>query len=217
MHKPRSSFTTLGALKAGCASPFRRGLATAAGFLAVVLLLQETGFGSPAQTAPPGTTAISLGAVSAAPKGQVMVPLFLTPGGPGTQVGRFSAAIRFEKGSLAFVRAEKGFLLDSVNATFHTEVTDDAAHPGQSVVQLEVAAGGADPKPLREGLVLSLVFRVEANAKTDTTAILAFDRVTATTPGPASREVTPLIGRQGTVEILRPDATPYVGCFFFTH
>lgn len=217
MHKPRSSFTTLGALKTGCASPFRRGLATAAGFLAVVLLLQETGFGSPAQTAPPGTTAISLGAVSAAPKGQVMIPLFLTPGGSGAQVGRFSAAIRFEKGSLAFVRAEKGFLLDSVNATFHTEVTDDAAHPGQSVVQLEVAAGGADPKPLREGLVLSLVFRVEANAKTDTTAILAFDRVTATTPGPASREVTPLIGRQGTVEILRPDATPYVGCFFFTH
>ena len=173
--------------------------------------------GHAAQEAAPGATAISLGAVSSPPKGQVMIPLFLTPGGSGSQVGSFSAAIRFEKGSLAFVRAEKGFLLDSVNATFHAEVTDDAAHPGQSVVQLEVSAGGADPKSLREGLVLSLVFRVEANATPDTTAILAFDRVTATTPGAPSREVTPLIGRQGTVEILRPDAVPYVSCFFFTH
>ena len=173
--------------------------------------------GHAAQEAPPEATAISLGAVSAAPRGQVMIPLFLTPGGTGAPVGRFAAAIRFEKGSLAFVRAEKGFLLDSVNATFHAEVMDDAEHPGQSVVQLEVSSGGADPKPLREGLVLSLVFRVEADAQPDTTAVLAFDRVTATTPGAASREVTPLIGRQGTVEILRPDATPYVGCFFFTH
>jgi len=213
---PHSSMIP-GALEGGAASPFRRGLATAASFMAVTLLLPGTGFGSPAQEAPPGATAISLGAVSSAPKGQVMVPLFLTPGGPGAQVGRFSAAIRFEKGSLAFVRAERGFLLDSVNATFHAEATDDPEHPGQSVVQLEVSAGGGDPKPLREGLVLSLVFRVEADAKPDTTAILAFDRVTATTPGDAPKEVAPVIGRQGTVEILRPDGTVYVGCFFFTH
>ena len=181
------------------------------------LCIAEAGFGRPAQEAPPGTTAISLGAVSAAPKSQVMIPLFLTPGDSGAQVGRFSAAIRFETGSLAFVRVEKGFLLDGVNATFHAEVMDDSEHPGQSVVQLEVSTGGATPKPLREGLVLSLVFRVEANAKPDTTAIVAFDRLTATTPGSPSKEVTPLIGRQGTVEILRPDGTVYVGCFFFTH
>lgn len=174
-------------------------------------------FGHAAQEPAPEATAISLGAVSAPPKGQVMIPLFLTPGGSGAPVGRFTAAIRFEKGSLAFVRAEKGFLLDSVNATFHAEVTDDLEHPGQSVVQLEVSSGGTDPKPLREGLVLSLVFRVEDNAQTDTTAVLAFDRVSAATPGSDSREVTPVIGREGTVEILRPDATPYVGCFFFTH
>ena len=188
--------------------------------LLVAIFLGETVFGvlgHAAQEAAPGTTAISLGAVSAPPKGQVMVPLFLTPGGPDAQVGKVSAAIRFEKGSLSFVRAERGFLLDSVNATFHAEVTDDAEHAGQSVVQLEVSSGGTDPKPLREGLVLSLVFRVEADAKPDTTAILAFDRVTATTPGDAPKEVAPVIGRQGTVEILRPDGTVYVGCFFFTH
>lgn len=188
--------------------------------LLVTIFLGETVFGvlgHAAQEAPAGATAISLGAVSAPPKGQVMIPLFLTPGSSSAPVGKFAAAIRFEKGSLEFVRAEKGFLLDSVNATFHAEVTDDVEHPGQSVVQLEVSSGGTDPKPLREGLVLSLVFRVEADAQTDTTAVLAFDRVSAATPGADSREVTPVIGREGTVEILRPDATPYVGCFFFTH
>ena len=182
------------------------------GILAAVFIA-GAGWASPLQE----VTAISLGAVSAPPKGQVMIPLFLTPGGAGAPVGRFAATIRFDKASLAFIRAEKGFLLDSVDATFQAEVTDDEEHPGQSVVEVEVSSGGTDPKPLREGLVLSLVFRVEAEAKADTTAVLAFDRVSAGTPGADSREVTPVIGREGTVEILRPDATPYVGCFFFTH
>jgi hypothetical protein len=186
------------------------------GILAALFVVEAALAGSP-QDAAPGATAISLGAVSAPPKGQVMVPLFLTPGASGAQVGRFDAAIRFDRGSLEFVRAEKGFLLDSVNATFRTEVTDDPEHPGQGVVHLEVSSGGAAPKPLREGLVLSLVFRVEADAKPDTTAVLAFERLAAGGPGAASGEVTPVIGREGTVEILRPDATPYVGCFFFTH
>lgn len=146
-----------------------------------------------------------------------MVPLFLTPGSRETQVGRFSATIRFSKEDLSFVRAEKGFLLDSVNATFRAEAADDSAHPGQAVVELEVSTRGDPPKALREGLVLSLVFRIQEKARQDTTATLEFDQITANAPGAGAAEVTPLATRQGTVEILRGDATPYVGCFFFTH
>lgn len=181
---------------------------------AAAFYLPQAGFGSPAQAATAEITAISLGAVSAPPRGQVMVPLFLTP---GMQVGSLSATIRFEKNALAFVRAEKGFLLDSVNATFRAEVTDDASSPGQSVLRLEVSTGGENRRPLREGLVLSLVFRVEADATPDTTVRLLFDGLSAATPETPPRPVAPLAGREGTVEILRPDAVPYVGCFFFTH
>ena len=182
--------------------------------VAYTLFLAEAGFGRPAQAASAGTTSVALGAVSSPPKRQVMVPVFLTP---GTPVGSFSAEIRFARKGLLFVRAEKGFLLDSVNATFRAVAEDDASKPGQSVIRLEVSTGGETPKALREGLVLSLVFRVEADAEPDTTVKLVLDRLTAATPSTPPRPVTPLVGREGTVEILRPDAAPYVGCFFFTH
>lgn len=205
----------------GAPSPIRasRKLFQAAVTLTALVTLgrAESALARPAQEAPEGATSISLGAVSSPPKGVVMVPLFLTPGDRDTRVGSFSAAIRFDKKSLLFLRAEKSFLLDSVHATFHAQATDDDTHPGQSVVQLDVAAGGAEPQALREGLVLSLVFRVRPDAKPDTTVALPIDRVSAAAPGTPSSPVKPVVGRPGTVEILRPEAAPYVGCFFFTH
>ncbi len=183
----------------------------------IALFLPGAGLVLAAQQVPPGTTTVTLGAVSSPPQGQVMIPVFLTPGSPDTQVGSFSAAIRFETNSLSFVRAEKGFLLDSVNATFHADVTQDDANPGQALVELEVSTGGEEPRPLREGLVLSLVFRVEPDAQPDTTVTLPIDRISASTPGTPSAPVAPLLGREGTVEILRQDAIPFVSCFFFTH
>jgi len=175
----------------------------------------EPGLARPAQTAAAGPTTVTLGAVSAPPREQVMVPLFLTPG--GAPVGSLTATIRFEKNSLSFLRAEKGFLLDSVGVTFRAEVTDDAARPGQSVIQLEVSTAGANRRPLRDGLVLSLVFRVEPHASPDSTVRLLWDRLSATTPETPPRPVASLVGREGTVEVLRTDGVPYVGCFFFTH
>ena len=185
--------------------------------IACILCLAEAGFSGPPQAASAKGTMVSLGTVSSAPKGQVIVPVFLTPGSPETQVGSISAAIRFDSKAVSFQRAEKGFLLDGVNAALRAEVKKDSTNPDRSVIELEVSTGGENRKALREGLVLSLLFRVEAGAAPDTNVTLTFDKLSAATPDTPPKPIAPLVGQRGTIEILQPEAVPYVGCFFFTH
>jgi len=181
------------------------------------LSLADAGFTAPPQAAAAKGTRVSLGTVSSAPKGQVIVPLFLTPGTAETQVGSISAAVRFDSKGVTFQRAEKGFLLDGVNGALRAEVKQDSANPNRSVIQLEVSTGGENRKALREGLVLSLVFHVEADAAPDTNVALTFDKLSAASPDTPPKPIAPLVGQKGAIEILKPEAVPYVGCFFFTH
>lgn len=176
----------------------------------------DAGLAAPPQAAARATR-LSLGTVSSPPRGHVIVPLFLTPGAPEIQVGSISASIRFDSKSITFLRAEKGFLLDGVNGVLEAEVKQDSANPNQSVIQLEVSTGGENRKAFREGLLLSLVFRVEAAAAPDTSVTLPLGNLTAATPETPPKPIAPLVGQTGTIEILRPEAVPYVGCFFFTH
>lgn len=185
--------------------------------LAYILCPADTGFAALPQAVSAKGTRVSLGTVSSAPKGQVIVPFFLTPGTAETQVGSISAAIRFDSKAVTFQRAEKGFLLDGVNGALRAEMKQDSANPNRSVIQLEVSTGGENRKALREGLVLSLVFHVEASAAPDTSVALTFDKLSAASPETPPKPIAPLVGQKGAIEILKPEAVPYVGCFFFTH
>ena len=185
--------------------------------LAFLLGTGEAGLASPAQAAPARGTRVSLGSVSAAPKGQVMVPLFLTPVPSETQVGSLSAAISFEGKAVSFLRADKGFLLDGVNGGIEAQLQKDSSNPNKSILQLEVTTRGENRKALREGLLLSLVFRVEADAVPETNVTLNFEKLSAATPDAPPKAIEPLVGQKGTIEVLKPESVPYVGCFFFTH
>lgn len=185
--------------------------------VAYFLSVADAGLAGPAQAVAAKATRVSLGTVSSAPRGHVIVPLFLTPGAPEIQVGSISASIRFDSKSVTFQRAEKGFLLDGVNGALEAEVKQDSANPNQAVIQLEVFTGGENRKALREGLVLSLLFRVEAGAAPDTNVALTLYNLSAATPETPPKPIAPLVGQTGTIEILKPEAVPYVGCFFFTH
>jgi len=169
------------------------------------------------QAASEDGTRVSLGTVSGPPKGQVMVPLYLTPDPAGIKVGSISAAIGFKGKVVSFVRAEKGFLLDGVNAGFEVELRKDDKDPDKSILQLEVATEGVERKALREGLILSLIFRIEADAPESTKVALTFEELSAGNLDSPAGAIEPLSGKEGSIEVISPEQVPYVACFFFTH
>ncbi|HWP83780.1 MAG TPA: hypothetical protein VNN17_01195, partial [Terriglobia bacterium] len=116
-----------------------------------------------------------------------------------------------------FLRAEKGFLLDGVNGKIQAEQRESARDPGASAVRFTVATEGEPRKPLREGLVLSLIFRIRPEATANTKVALRFQELSAATVDEPPRPVEPLTGTPGSVEVLSPESVPYVACFFFSH
>jgi hypothetical protein len=160
-------------------------------------------------------TRVALGAVSGAINAQVMVPVFVTPYPSGSSVGSVTATIEYANKGITFVKAEKSFLLDGVNGAFQVQNEKDAKDPAKSVLHLEVATKGEPRKPLREGLLVTLLFRVEPDAPAGTKVDLTLTSAAATNL--ASKPIQPLVSKNGSIEILKPENTPYVGCFFFTH
>ena len=170
-----------------------------------------------AQAANGQGTRIALGAVSGVAKSQVMVPLYLTPDPSGIKVGSISATIAFETKAVTFLKAEEGFLLDGVNADFEADLQKDADDPNKSILRLEVATEGDERKALREGLILSLIFRVNDDAADGTVVPLVFEQIAAKGIATPPSAIEPLSSQNGTIEVILEDALPYVGCFFFTH
>ena len=186
------------------------------GILLGVLLIGRVPALYAAQDAPPKSTLVSLGAVSGGPKAQVMVPLFLTPVPADRQVGSFSATIEFTNKGITFLKAEKSFLLDGVNGSVKAESEKDPSDPAKSIIHLEVSTSGEPRKALRDGLTLSLVFKIEPDA-TPGIVPLDFKNVAAGNLETPPKPITPVISKKGTIEVLKPEAVPYVGCFFFSH
>jgi hypothetical protein len=170
-----------------------------------------------AQAATDKATRIALGAVSGAAKSQVMIPLFLTPYPPETPVGSVSATIEYKDKGLTFQRAEKSFLLDGVGGGIDVKVEKDPKDPTKSVIHAEVATKGQPRKSLREGLLLTLVFKIEPDAPTSTTVNLTIDQASASNLDSPPKPVQPIARKNGTIEIVPPEGVPYVGCFFFSH
>jgi hypothetical protein len=159
----------------------------------------------------------SLKTVSAAPKNQVMIPLSLTLVPPETQVGRIAATIGFENRGVSFLRVEKAFSLDGVNGSFQAEVQKDANDLNKSILHLEVFTKGEPRKALRDGLVLYLVFQIEADASPGIAVALDFQKIGASNLDDPPKAIEPLVGKNGVIEVLNPENVPYVSCFFFTH
>ncbi len=162
-------------------------------------------------------TRIALGAVSGSFKSQVMIPLFLTPYPPENPVGSISATIEYPSKGLTFVKAEKSFLLDGVNGGFEVKAEKDPKDPAKSLIHVEVSTKGEPRKPLREGLALTLLFRIEPDAPAGKTVTLALQNAAAQTTDSPPKPIKPLVTKNGTIEIVAPEGVPYVGCFFFSH
>lgn len=147
-------------------------------------------------------------------KGEVDFAL-TTP--PVAKVGSISATITFETKAVTFLKAEEGFLLDGVNADFEADLQQDADDPNKSILRLEVATEGDERKALREGLILSLIFRVNDDAADGTVVPLVLEQIAAKGIETPPSTIEPLVSQDGTIEVILEDALPYVGCFFFTH
>jgi hypothetical protein len=160
-------------------------------------------------------TRVALGSVSGAVNAQVMVPVFVTPYPSGASVGSVTATIEYANKGITFVKAEKSFLLDGVNGGIQVQNEKDAKNPAKSIMHLEVATKGEPRKPLREGLLVTLLFRLEPDAPAGTKVDLTLTSAAATNL--ESKPVQPLVSKSGSIEVLKPENTPYVGCFFFTH
>jgi hypothetical protein len=194
------------------ARQFRRQWACAA-----VLLLFGSGVLSSGQTAASKGTRISLGTVAAPPKGEVMAPLYLAPDPPEVRVGKISARIRFDGDRFTFVRAEKGFLLDGVGGEVKATLVKDPQETGKASILLEVATKGEPRKPLREGLILTLVFGIGESAPMGQSFPLAIEEALATDIADPPKAIQPLVSENGAIEVIRPEEVPYVACFFFSH
>jgi hypothetical protein len=180
-------------------------------------LLAATWMAVAAGAAHAQVTVVSLGKVSGGVNSEVIVPVLLNPASTETRVGSISATIGFDSSLVAFLRGEKGFLLDGVNGAFRTELHENSAQPAESTVQLEVATEGEPRRALREGLVLSLIFKIKESAPAGTVTPLRIAKLAAATADSSPQPIEPLVPVSGSVEVLAPEAVPYISCFFFTH
>ena len=162
-------------------------------------------------------TVVSLGDVSGGVSSEVIVPVLLNPATTETRVGSISSTIGFDRKLVTFLRAEKGFLLDGVNGKFQTKVQENAAKPEKSSLQLEIATEGEPRKALREGLVLSLIFKINADTPPNTMVPLRFEKLNVGSTDRPSQPIEPITSTPGSIEVLSPESIPYVSCFFFTH
>lgn len=186
-------------------------------FFFVIFFLGGAVLGKAAPAAPQKTTLVSLGEVAGGPKSQVIVPVFLTPASPETKVGRVSATITFNSKVVTFVRAEKGFLLEGVNGAFKVDLQKDANNSEQSVLGVDIFTQGENRKPLREGMILSLLIDINEDTPAGTNIPLELGKVVASSLDSPPQPIEPLTSKNGNIEVLKPESVPYVACFFFTH
>ena len=130
------------------------------------------------------------------------------------KVGHIVATVGYDATVATFDMAEKGFLLDGVGGKMTVAAKPDGA---KSTIAVDVITEGNPRQPLRKGLVLSLVFKVNEKAAPDTKMPLSLSAVTLATPDAEPKELTALNLTPGEIHVLAPENVPFVSCFFFTH
>ena len=184
------------------------------GIILFVFLAWAAGLNGWAAAGPEQGT-VSLGQVAGLPDTEVLAPVYFTPSSPQVRVGRISATVHFENKSVSFVRAEKGIQLDSTNGTFEVKADEDAKNAGQSILHLKVSAGAGER--FRDGLLIFLRFAIKSNAPAAATITLQLRDVDASDVETPPRPVTPLVAKNGTIQVMKPEDVPYTACFFFSH
>jgi hypothetical protein len=169
-----------------------------------------------AQSSEPGG-AVSLGSVSGTPKGEVMVPVLLTPRPSETEIGSVELEITFESEAVSFLLAEKSFLLDGVRGVLEARQTVDPADAAKSRVFVRIETKSQPRKSLPEGLILSLRFAVKPSAIPGTTVPLKVGRLSLEDLSSPPKSVRAGVDSEGSIEVIRPEDVPVVPCFFFAH
>ena len=157
---------------------------------------------------------LTLGNVAAAAKGKVIVPLLLEIESEDVRVGHIAATVSYDADVITFQQSEKGFMLEGVGGKVTVTPKVDGA---KSTVDVDIITEGEPRRPLRKGLVVSLVFKVNDKAAADTKVPLLLSAVKLETPDAEPKAVEPLKLTPGEVAVLSPENVPFVSCFFFTH
>lgn len=160
---------------------------------------------------------VSLGAVSGTAKNEVAVPLMLIPHPSDTRIGGMEMTIAYESPYVTYQRAEKGFLLDGVGGVIDAREIKDPDNPKKSRVTLKVETKQKSGESLPEGLILTLVFEVKANAVPRTVVPLKIEELTVTESGAGARVLHGTVDKHGSIEVILPEEVPLMPCFFFSH
>ena len=159
---------------------------------------------------------VSLGDVSSLPNSQVSVPLYFTPpSSPDVSVGRLRATIRFENQAVTFLKADKGIILESMLGRLEVKQEGDSENPQGAILRVEISSDGKEH--LREGILALLMFSINEDAPAGTKVALQLRDLKADSLDSPTQAIEPLAAKDGSIQVIRPEETPYVSCFFFTH
>jgi cohesin domain-containing protein len=164
----------------------------------------------------PGAS-VSLGSVSGTAKNEVAVPLMLAPHPSDTRIGGVEMTVAYESPYVAYQRAEKGFLLDGVGGVIDAREVKDPDNAKKSRVMLKVETKGDSGNTLPDGLILTLIFEVKANAVPKIVVPLKIEKLTVTETGAAARVLHGSVDKNGSIEVILPEEVPVMPCFFFSH
>jgi hypothetical protein len=187
-------------------------LVPAAAWVAV-LSLPVAGLGQPVPPRHGDVTTITISTSSAPPDGQAVLPIYLSVP-DAVRVGAIDLKLAFPKAHLSFVKVEPSGLARGVDAILRSELGDDLG-VDRAVVMLRISTieQGGSREAIPAGPVAHVVFKVDKNARPESTIRLSHAARAVTTDTPP-RAVRPLAASGGEVVV---SSAPVPACFFFMH
>jgi hypothetical protein len=165
---------------------------------------------SPAQVA-----SITLGSGTGTPGEDVAIPLYLTTGGDQKWT-RIVTLVEYPA-SLTYRRINASEV--AVAAGVSVRATEPSPPAGSQKKRLEVRIEGGKGKAVPEGIMGSIFFHIDQEAKPQ---MFSLPLAEVKGLGQGSQQEVPLRGNPGSVAIYAPGTEPtgpstLMGCFFFTH
>ena len=161
----------------------------------------------------PGTN-VKLERSGGPPDGRATVRVTLALA-PGAKVGELNLTISFPKDELSYVDLETGGVTDAAEADVKAEVkaSDSDRTASQLSLKISTLTGKATRKPLLDGAIAYLIFKIAKDVKLNTN--IRFDvSGTAVSPDDPPKPVQPLTVQAAQLLISRE---PITGCFFYMH
>ena len=149
---------------------------------------------------------VSIGSDTGMPGESVIIPLTL--GGGGDDVASIKAEVEFSGEDVRFEEAHVSIGLE--NAGGRVEAYSDTSGAGKALVRLVIQA----PRPLPDGTIASLQWRIGEKAASNRDLALHIKSVIAATRD--GKTIAPVTLEDGTLTISAAPPT-LVNCFFFSH